>query len=145
VYQGREVFKRLAQRMDERPDLRVQFFLDVQRQPADTAQPEELLRRFAHRFRTSQWPGERLPAVYYDPRSLDLEPGKHSSLHAKCIVVDRRVALVTSANFTEAAQTRNIGVGALIRSEPFARQVAEHFEALADARLLKALAWGLSA
>ena len=74
---------------------------------------------------------ERLPELYYDPRSLDLEAVKRSSLHAKCIVVDRRVALVTSANFTEAAQERNIEVGVLIRSRAFAEQLAEHFEVLA--------------
>jgi phosphatidylserine/phosphatidylglycerophosphate/cardiolipin synthase-like enzyme len=43
---------------------------------------------------------------------------------------------VTSANFTEAAQTRNIEVGALIRSERFAIRLADHFEALVAAGLL---------
>ena len=79
-----------------------------------------------------------MPALYYDPRSLDLEAVKRSSLHAKCIVVDRRVAFVTSANFTEAAQTRNIEVGALIRCEQFAGRLVGHFERLVDAALLKA-------
>jgi hypothetical protein len=139
VYQGQEVFKQLARQMDERPGLRVRFFLDVQRPPGDTSPPEELLRRFAHRFRAKEWPGERLPTVYYDPRSLDPEAVKRSSLHAKCVAVDRRVALVTSANFTEAAQTRNIEVGALIRADWFATRLAEHFETLADVGLLKPL------
>jgi phosphatidylserine/phosphatidylglycerophosphate/cardiolipin synthase-like enzyme len=80
-----------------------------------------------------------LPELYYDPRSLDQEAVKRSSLHAKCIVVDRQVALVTSANFTEAAQTRNIEVGALIRWERFAVKLAEHFETLAEAGLLRRL------
>jgi hypothetical protein len=140
VHQGRDVFKRLADRMKERPGLRVRLFLDVRRPPADTSLAEEVMRRFAHRFRTQEWPGEKLPELYYDPRSLEPEAGKRSSLHAKCVVVDRRVALVTSANFTEAAQTRNIEVGALIRSEQFAARLAGHFAALTDAGLLKALA-----
>ena len=38
VYQGREVFKRLAERMSERPSLRVRFFLDVHRMPGDSSQ-----------------------------------------------------------------------------------------------------------
>jgi phosphatidylserine/phosphatidylglycerophosphate/cardiolipin synthase-like enzyme len=46
------------------------------------------------------------------------------------VVADRRVALVTSANFTEAAQQRNIEVGALIRAPRFAEQLAQHFESL---------------
>src|SRR5262249_58691906 len=91
---------------------------------------------FAHRFAVQEWPGSRLPELYYDPRSLDAEAVKRSSLHAKCIVVDRRVALVTSANFTEAAQQRNIEVGALIRCERFAARLARPFETLADAGLL---------
>jgi len=139
VYQGRVVFRRLAERMEERPGLGVKLFLDVQRHPADPSPPEELARRFAQRFRTHEWPGERLPELYYDPRSLGPEAVKRSSLHAKCVVVDRRVALVTSANFTEAAQARNIEVGALIRDERFAARLAGHFEALADVSLLRRL------
>lgn len=132
VYQGRSIFKTLADRMEVRPALRVKLFLDVQRHPTDTSLDHEVLRRFVHRFRTQEWPGQRQPELYYDPRSLDLDAVKHSSLHAKCIVVDRRVAFVTSANFTEAAQMRNIEVGALIRCERFAARLAGHFETLAD-------------
>ncbi len=139
VYQGRAVFKRLAERMNERPDLRVKMYLDVQRQPGDASPDMEVLRRFSHRFRAQEWPGEKLPELYYDPRSLDQEVLKRSSLHAKCVVVDRRVALVTSANFTEAAQMRNIEVGALIRCEAFAAQLVGHFESLAETGFLKPL------
>ncbi len=140
VYQGRSVFKRLAERMEERPGLRVSLFLDVQRYPTDSSLDGEVLRRFVHRFRTQEWPGEKLPELYYDPRSLHQDAVKRSSLHAKCVVVDRRVAFVTSANFTEAAQTRNIEVGALIRCEQFAARLAGHFETLADVGLLNRLA-----
>jgi phosphatidylserine/phosphatidylglycerophosphate/cardiolipin synthase-like enzyme len=142
VHQGREVFKRLADRMEERPGLRVMLFLDVQRALGDTSLPEELLLRFADRFRRHEWPGARLPELYYDPRSLTPDAGKRSSLHAKCVVVDQRVALVTSANFTEAAQTRNIEVGALIYSERFAARLAAHFKTLADVGLLKGISLG---
>jgi phosphatidylserine/phosphatidylglycerophosphate/cardiolipin synthase-like enzyme len=139
VYQGREIFKRLAERMSERPSLRVQFFLDVHRELGDASLAEDVLHRFAQRFQTHEWPGGRLPELYYDPRSLDLEAAKRSSLHAKCIIIDHREALITSANFTEAAQMRNIEVGALIRCERFAARLAEHFATLVDAGLLKAL------
>jgi phosphatidylserine/phosphatidylglycerophosphate/cardiolipin synthase-like enzyme len=136
VYQGREVFRSLADRMAQRPGLKVRMFLDVHRHPADSSPPSELLERFAHRFRTHDWPGERLPELFYDPRSIVLEVEKRSSLHAKCVVVDRKVGFVSSANFTEAAQVRNIEVGALIRSRWFATRLAEHFETLAAAGLL---------
>lgn len=84
-------------------------------------------------------PGFPLPEVYHDPRSLATEATKRSSLHAKCVIVDRRVAFVTSANFTEAAQERNIEAGVVVRSPRFAARLADHFGALADAGLLKRL------
>ena len=50
------------------------------------------------------------------------------SLHAKCLIIDRREALITSANFTEAAQQRNVEVGVVIRHEPLAERSASYFE-----------------
>jgi phosphatidylserine/phosphatidylglycerophosphate/cardiolipin synthase-like enzyme len=72
-----------------------------------------------------------MPEVYYDPRSLETDGGQRSSLHAKCVVVDRSVAFISSANFTEAAQKRNIEIGVLIRSASFAERIDSHFDALA--------------
>ena len=137
VYQGRSVFQRLTERMEERPGLRVKLFLNVPRQTGDSSLPDQVITRFSQRFRTQEWPGGKLPELFYDPRSLDMDVVKRSSLHAKCIVIDRRLAFVTSANFTEAAHTRNIEVGALIRYDRFAVRLAEHFETLAEAGLLK--------
>jgi phosphatidylserine/phosphatidylglycerophosphate/cardiolipin synthase-like enzyme len=137
VYQGRDVFRALAERMEVTPGLKVRMFLDVQRPRGDTSRSSEVLRRFAERFRTREWPGPRLPEVFYDPRSLDLKGAKRASLHAKCVVVDDQVAFISSANFTEAAQARNIEVGALIRVEAFARQLAGQFLGLAERRLLQ--------
>jgi len=136
VYQGREVFRALAARMERQADLRVRMFLDVQRPHLDNSAASEILLRFAHRFREKEWPGKRLPEVFYDPRSLETESDQRSSLHAKCIVIDRRAAFVSSANFTEAGQARNIEVGTLVHSERFAGQLAQHFESLAAAGLL---------
>ena len=68
------------------------IYLDVQRGYRDTTRSDELVRRFAHEFRTRQWPWERRPEVYYDPRSLDPDRKKRSALHAKCIVVDEALA-----------------------------------------------------
>jgi hypothetical protein len=139
VHQGRAVFKRLAERMEERPGLQVKLFLDVHRDLTDESPSEDVLRDFVRHFRAEEWPGERLPELYYDPRSLEPAAGKRSCLHAKCVVVDRRLALVTSANFTEAAQTRNIEVGALIRCKRFATKLAEHFETLVDSQALRCI------
>ena len=66
-------------------------------------------------------------------RLLRLERGPRAALHAKCVVVDDARALVTSANFTEAAQTRNIEAGALVHDAVFAQALRAQFEALVDA------------
>lgn len=136
VYQGQEVFRTLATRMEELPGLQVHMFLDVKRKHSDTSPDKLILREFGKRFREVEWPGSRLPEVFYDPRSLSLDPGKRSSLHAKCVVIDKQTAFVSSANFTEAAQERNIEAGVLIRSESFASSLANHFETLAAQRIL---------
>jgi phosphatidylserine/phosphatidylglycerophosphate/cardiolipin synthase-like enzyme len=131
VYQGQRVFQALADRMLERPELRVRLFLDIQRGPGDTTSAPALVRRFADRFRKHQWPAERpLPEVYFDPRSLELDSSQRAALHAKVVVVDGHQVFVSSANFTEAAQLRNIEVGVAIQSPPIAQQLTAFFEAL---------------
>ena len=136
VYQGKEVFRRLAERMTEIPELRVRFFLDIRRNPGDTTLASELVRKFLAKFRSKDWPGEKLPELYYDPRSLDVGGEKRSSLHAKSVVIDRAVAFVTYANFTQAAQERNIEVGALIKSSTFASDLHRQFDLLVEADAL---------
>lgn len=130
VHRGKEVFRALADRMAERPQMVVRMVLDVSRHPTDTTSSAELVARFSHRFRTQEWPGERLPELFHDPRSLSTDRAMRSSMHAKCVVIDRRTAFVSSANFTEAAQVRNVEVGALIHSSRFAGQLWDHVDAL---------------
>jgi phosphatidylserine/phosphatidylglycerophosphate/cardiolipin synthase-like enzyme len=137
VYQGHMVFRELAHGMDQTPDLQVQMHLDIQRVPHDQSRPAELVRAFGERFVRREWPGQRLPALYYDPRSLEEDPARRASLHAKCIVVDEQQAFVSSANFTEAAQTKNIEAGVLVQSRSFATKLAEHFKKLVSAGFLK--------
>lgn len=128
VYQGQRVFRALADRMLERRDLKVRMYLDIQRKAGDTSAPSELLRAFCHWFRTTQWPPERpLPEVYYNVSSLVLEYEKRATLHAKCVVVDGRHVFVSSANFTEAAQYRNIEVGLLLDSRAIAERLSHFF------------------
>jgi phosphatidylserine/phosphatidylglycerophosphate/cardiolipin synthase-like enzyme len=142
VYQGKEVFRVLAERMDELPDLTVEMFLNIERPYGDSTSADELLLRFATRFRDEQWPGHRLPTVYYDPRSIELlEPGeKRAALHAKCVVVDEAQAFITSANFTEAAQERNIEVGVLLNDRSIACALGAQFANLLARGQLRRLA-----
>jgi hypothetical protein len=59
--------------------------------------------------------------------------------YTKCIVVDERRALVTSANFTKRAQTRNIEVGVLIEDEHFARALVHQWRSAAEAGVFVAV------
>jgi phosphatidylserine/phosphatidylglycerophosphate/cardiolipin synthase-like enzyme len=133
VYQGQKVFQALAERMNEVPALKVRMFLDIQRPQTDTSAVLEIVRRFAKRFVDQQWPaGSRRPEVFYDPRSLATDARERASLHAKCIVVDGMSVFVSSANFTAAAQHRNIELGLLTRSKALAEQITHHFGSLVN-------------
>lgn len=93
IHNGKRLFKRLAERMNEAPTLRVTFHLDIPRKLTDTSLASEIVRRFARDFVAKHWPGEKLPDLYYDPRALAEDSQQRASLHAKCVIVDRRVAL----------------------------------------------------
>jgi phosphatidylserine/phosphatidylglycerophosphate/cardiolipin synthase-like enzyme len=73
---------------------------------------------------------------------LEADQTKRTSLHAKCVIVDNEEAFVSSANFTEAAHTRNIEVGILLRSQSLARTLSNHFESLAALSILKPIPLG---
>jgi phosphatidylserine/phosphatidylglycerophosphate/cardiolipin synthase-like enzyme len=135
LHGGKQVFKTLAERMDHDPALDVTFCLDIQRGRGDERQADELVAAFKKRFINDQWPGKRLPKVYYDPRSLG-QSAERACLHAKVVVVDQKVTLITSANFTEAAQERNIELGALLRDHRIAQRIHQHFHFLIDRQIL---------
>ncbi len=130
-FDGPRAFEALARRMEERPELMVRLLLNIERKRGDTTRSEALVRRFAGRFWGKDWPGSRLPEVFYDPRSLDLS-GPEGVLHAKALVVDDEIAFVSSANLTEAALERNIEMGVLVRDRILARTVVTHFRGLIE-------------
>ena len=83
-------------------------------------------------FYRLMWPfGEPRPVVYFDPRTAD----KHGaiSMHAKCVVIDHEYALITSANFTDRGQTRNIEAGVAIEDRAFAASLERQWLNLVDA------------
>lgn len=134
IVKGDQVFRALGQRMDEEPALKVTLFLNV---PATRgATPEASVSWFATDFREQVWPGNRLPVVYYDPRSLEPSSRRRAVLHAKCVVIDSSAALVTSANFTPHAQLRNIELGVKLEDPELARRIETQFEELVETGLL---------
>lgn len=139
VHQGKSVFRALASRLDNDDSFEATLCIDIRRGPGDTSLDQEIVRRFANGFVRDEWPGIRLPNVYYDPRSLQRVGRTASSMHAKCVVIDGLQALVTSANFTEAAQQRNIELGLLVDSHSVARRIEEQFMSLIHSGHLKQL------
>jgi len=130
VHGGRKLFEPLADRMAQVPDMCVWFCLNIPRKLNDTSLASEIVRRFAHSFVAKHWPWDVRPRLYYDPRALSEGTVTDASLHAKCVIADRREALITSANFTEAAQERNIEIGIVTSYTPLVERLGAYFEAL---------------
>ena len=143
VYQGKDIFSALANRMGALPDLNVRMYLNIDRPHGDTTPSKILLAKFQKRFREHQWPENmRLPEVFYDPRPLtDDDANKSACLHAKFVIADSQHVFLSSANFTEAAQQRNIEAGVLLDSSVLARDMESHFQSLVDHGFLKRLRW----
>ena len=137
VHNGKRLFEPLVQRMRALPSLKVRFCLDISRKMTDTSLSSEIVRRFGRDFREKHWPWPELPEVFYDPRAIAPTTGERASLHAKCVIVDRKAALVTSANFTQAAQEKNIEAGVLVRDSGFVNRLSDHFDALIASRFLQ--------
>lgn len=77
-------------------------------------------------FLGRHWPfGPPFPDVY----GFVPEQGVFASLHAKCVVVDGRWVFVTSANFTDWGQTRNVEVGVLLDDARLAAVLEAQFVA----------------
>lgn len=133
VQKGTTVFRSLADRMVARPGLHVQLFLHIGREWLDTRDESELLREFAADL-LGQWPGARRPEAFYDPRTLSADAAIRAAWHAKCVIADENLAFVTSANFTEWAQQRNVEAGVLIRDRHFAGQLRQQFDGLVQSK-----------
>lgn len=62
-------------------------------------------------------------------RYMDLN-GHYGSIHAKCAIADRDIALVSSANLTGFALELNMELGLIVRGGNVARSISEHFDEL---------------
>jgi len=139
LYGGQRIFKTLADRMDAAPNLDVTCCFDVSRQGNDTTRDADLVDRFADRFVRKEWPGRRLPSIFYDPRGLNAVARERAVLHAKTTVIDGCKAIVTSANPTQAAYTRNIELGVVFNDKDISNLIETHFRGLIRKGFLKPL------
>jgi hypothetical protein len=87
-------------------------------------------------FLTYSWPWRDVrPRVYYDARADAADTS--STMHAKCVIIDDREVLITSANFTGRAQRDNVELGVLIRDVAFAMRVSGQWQSLVARGLFK--------
>jgi len=131
---GADILRPLHEAMRTRA-AHVALYLDVPRAPPGQDVIAHL-RQEIQRFLGENWPfGAPLPDLFFDPRTLPSD--SVVSLHAKCIVVDDERALITSANFTDRGQNRNVEVGALVEDAAFAAKLAGQWRGLTDAGLMR--------
>jgi phosphatidylserine/phosphatidylglycerophosphate/cardiolipin synthase-like enzyme len=79
------------------------------------------LRNAVPRASIMWWPREKRAVA---------ESGRPGSMHAKCLVVDRTIALVSSANLTDYALERNMELGLVVRGGDVPARLAAHFQQL---------------
>jgi phosphatidylserine/phosphatidylglycerophosphate/cardiolipin synthase-like enzyme len=83
--------------------------------------PSGALGELAERVQLYCWPAEK--------RAKDSK-GRYGSLHAKCAVADRDLALFSSANLTEYALELNMECGLLVRGGAVPGRIMDHFRQL---------------
>lgn len=79
--------------------------------------------------------GKKLP----DAEFYRWEDDSHSQhvVHAKCAIADGDSVLVTSANLTGAAMSKNMELGLLVRDRSVAGKLQRHFKALIDEHTIR--------
>jgi phosphatidylserine/phosphatidylglycerophosphate/cardiolipin synthase-like enzyme len=127
---GETLFKPLHERMQAGLDVALFMDIDIRGEDKPIGDGAAYADRAIRRFVKGNWPfGAPFPRIFYDPESAVAGP-PWVSLHAKCIVVDDTHAFVTSANFTDRGQTRNIEVGVCIEDRDFAERLGAQWRAL---------------
>lgn len=110
----------------------IQADIDWRGRPRSGSPAEETWpRRWWQGFLEDVWP-EAMdpPRGLYSPLTLGRQDDGYHSMHAKTVVVDRRWWLVSSANLTDRAMSRNLELGVLHDDQALAQGVVAHFEAL---------------
>ncbi|RYZ78690.1 MAG: hypothetical protein EOP04_29225, partial [Proteobacteria bacterium] len=138
-YRGNEIFEELAEKLSMTPDFTVRIFLNLTQDASVTGSEADLVTKRKEEFFRYNWPWQKKPDLYYDPRSMNSDNSIKAVLHAKCIVSDCEDLYIGSANFSEAAHSRNIEAGVLIKSTSLARKLEKHFLGLIEADLVRSL------
>jgi len=132
---GAEIFEPLHERMRD-GGVRAEFFVNIEQKQASRRKPvpvprDEVDAQLAA-WIEGNWPwGDPIPRFFVDPRVIN--GTVFASIHAKLVVVDEEHVLITSANFTERAQDRNIEVGVAITDKELASRTSGQFRAAVSA------------
>lgn len=137
-HEAAKFFSLLAEKADANPGFKVKFVVDLAHRRGPTNQPLNLIAQsFATDFRKKHWPGQRQPEIWHDPRQFESAQSSGGVLHAKTVVIDRKVAFITSANFTGAGHSRNIEAGVLLRQPRIAARLHAYFDGLKGTGVLR--------
>ena len=118
---GKDILEPLHTAMAERGVV-VDIFLDLRERAPQGVTPEVFAAERLGTFLEQNWPfGDPKPSLYYAPSTI--APDSMASVHAKCVVVDETTTLITSANFTDRGQSRNIETGVLVHDKQLALQL----------------------
>jgi len=139
LYQGDKILEPIHQAMVNNPDLKVTLVLNIQRNYGDRTLSEELIAKARQDFVGRNWPWELKPHVYYFPESLHLDSKLRASMHAKFLIADEERCFITSANFTEAAQKKNIEIGVELQHSHEPKALSRYFKDLIARGELKPL------
>lgn len=118
----------------------VMVFVDIDGATPNPADADTFAGAVIDKWMKKVWAfGAPKPEIYYDPRTAIQNERGHdwATLHAKCIVVDDERSLITSANFTDRGQTRNIETGVVIEDKGFAEDLAGHWRQLVSEGLVR--------
>jgi phosphatidylserine/phosphatidylglycerophosphate/cardiolipin synthase-like enzyme len=141
--QARDVLAPLHHVM-QRHDVAATFFVHIPQTEEPLSDPAAYVAHHLGAFAETNWPfGAPYPKIYYDKRALAPGP-PFCSLHAKCVAIDGLRAFVSSANFTQRGQDRNIEVGVLIEDPVFASHLENQWLSLLESRVVLQASWTAS-
>ena len=137
-YNGKALFSALAAKMQANPNFKVTFCVNIERKEHDTTTDDGIIIDYMKTFKRFNWSeGVRLPDIYYFPPALKTREQGKAVLHSKCVIIDGKEALVTSANFTGNAQRTNLEAGVLVKDRLMVKRLRTYFVSAIEGRLLE--------
>ena len=139
LYQGDKILAPIHEAMLRTPKLEVSVILNVARKYSDKTLSAEVLEAYKQELFKRHWLWPEKPKFYYYPAALETNTKERSAMHAKFLIADEERCFITSANFTDAAQKRNIEVGVELNHSSEPKALSQYFKSLMHQGVLKTL------